>query len=1215
MQRRLARRGRNAGGYFWGCTGYPSCRGVVSDEPPAPQQALENANVALTAVPVSWSDATLDRPGWSCRYSFAGGSLRSFPAATATRASSCWIARNRVGEPPDPADVLVSAVFRKLLQRGRAPAIHPTSEDRLLVQSGHLESTTPSTISGDLARYWRRATESPDFSGDHAVDLTAPLDSGLHFDSFEERRFFLELLPSIAASAARWTLPQASLDALVASDMGSPGQRRVDFLVSRPNMSALVIEIDGIQHRESRPVDADRDRTLLHAGIDTLRVPATEIRDGAGPMLDRIGQLLAAPDVPPLSDDARYLAYGPAQIQRFALALGELLEGGLLRADAVRIALSDDLGLPLEVFAPYIELLSAVSALWGTDATLPAWLGLSDGENSLAFSLVDGLYRLTGAEPQVLWEDVQIVLEFARTPVQQLPDATVSAVVVRSTALPVLPLDPLFEGAARPVIPVDTPFVRAALLSILVAIFAKASFREGQLDAIVELLSGRDCTVLLPTGAGKSLVYQLSGLVMPGRTLVIDPLISLIEDQVEGLRRIGIDRTAVFSSFQTQRGLSGESLRSTASGEALFIFLAPERLQQSSFRQAVRTLAYSSTINLAVVDEAHCVSEWGHDFRTAYLRLGRVLRDVCRDTTGTPPPLVALTGTASRAVLRDVLLELGIERRSENSVIRPESFDRPELRFSVLRVPPPESAASLIGLLRTLPSRLGISMTDAFRSRGVDTTSGIVFVPHVNGDFGVMKVAASIAGAIGGSPVVYAGSAPREASNGDWELAKRRNTDAFKENRAPLLVSTKAFGMGIDKPNVRYVIHYGLPSSIEAFYQEAGRAGRDRRPAECAIVLVEQDERRDRELLEERTPLEQSRNQYENVSRSEQDDVTRQLFFHFNSFEGVLAETSAVAEMLGQLGDVSDRRRVEIPFGGSDGDRSAREKALHRLVVLDVVRDYLVEWGSRKFIVELSGASSRSVIDALVGYIARYNRQRGAREAEQSEALSALDLNATILACAERLVRFTYDTIELSRRRSLLEVWLAARDSAGGGASVLRERVLAYLTEGDISPAMVELLEAPTLELSDWLGVADRVADDDEAREMRGSAARLLESYPDHPGLLFARAWSELLDTRGDMQVVSADLRAALANAIGKYAIPPETVGRFVDLLFEAANSAGRPRATAIAACAIEANVPSTAVDRLLDESLENSGPPGLLVLALNRELHGALEIIGAVAR
>ncbi|MEX2375020.1 MAG: RecQ family ATP-dependent DNA helicase, partial [Dehalococcoidia bacterium] len=1059
---------------------------------------------------------------------------------------------------------------------------------------------------------WNRAVPPPQYGPNWPVDVRVDYDEGLQFDSYEERRFFFELLPAMSRMATAWTLPQAALDSLAISEGAPQGSRRIDFLVCRPGFSPLAIEIDGLQHDNSTGVDEERVRQLRAAGIDTIRIPAAEVRGGAGPNLSRLGELLSISTLSALTADERLLVHGPAQVHRFALGLCELFQAGHFLGKSLFVQVDDDLGIPLEAFTPYIRMLGAVNVLWGTDELVPGQVAVSNGGETEVYSWgEDGFTRAPDLDTMT-WPRVSLRLESHRTPVHVLPTTDERIVVVRPAVLPVRPSDPLIEGGARPLLTGEGVRVQRALEVILEGVFGKSGFREGQSEGIVEILAGRDCTVLLPTGAGKSLIYQLAGLVMPGRTLVIDPLISLIEDQVEGLSRIGIDRTAVFSSYQTQQGLGADALQATASGEALFIFLAPERLQQSAFREAVRTLAYSSTVNLAVVDEAHCVSEWGHDFRTAYLRLGRVLRDVCRDARGAPPPILALTGTASRAVLRDVLLELGIERRSENSVVRPDTFDRPELRFSVVRVPPSEAIPSLIGLLRTLPGQLGISASDAFRVRNLDTASGIVFVPWVNGEHGVVEVAAKIASAIGVSTALYSGSAPRTVQGGDWEETKRRHATAFKENQVPVLVSTKAFGMGIDKPNVRYVVHYGLPSSIEAFYQEAGRAGRDRRAAECAIVLIEQDDRRDRELLEERTPLERSRQQYESIGRSEQDDVTRQLFFHFNSFEGVQAELKSVRDVAGLLGDLAQRRKVEIPFGSGDA-RSSREKALHRLVVLGVVRDYLVEWGSRKFVVELEGASPISVTDALVEYVTQYNRFRGAIEAEEAAGLRDHSLDIAVVEAAERLIRFTYDTIELSRRRSLREVWLAARDSASDSGDVLRARVLKHLTEGDLSPALVALVDAPDLDLGKWLSIVEQAGDDVEAGEIRGSAARLLESYPDHPGLLFARSWSEFLDSGGDLQELSSNLTAALDSARTSYAIPMSALSEFVGSLLVA--TGGRAETTAVVASAIEARIESTIVDGLLEKAIDGEGSAGLKVLALRRRLERSFELIEAVTR
>jgi len=946
------------------------------------------------------------------------------------------------------------------------------------------------------------------------------------------------------SEVASWLYPQVGFDALLKD---STDVRRVDFLFSPPWGKPVVIEIDGLQHRQAQAVDASRDSDLRSAGFVVQRLPAQSVRDGDLTSLE--SQLTLPHDlkgaVPSVS--ARRLVEGPAYATRLGLALAEAVEREWLEAAGTwAISVDDPLGIAEIALPSLLELLAAIDELWAGY--------LAPAECHLLVNGKQVSYRRVGSasyEPGV-WEDtspaVSIALQPDASPLCELPAIESPTIVVRSSTLPFKLADRRAEGSELAMAK-DPVAMEASMSRVLQYVFAKREFREGQLKGLTQVLKRRDCLVLLPTGAGKSLIYQLAGLLLPGRTLIIDPIIALMEDQVEGLKRAGIDRAVGISGFTTQQGLDEKALAQVRSGDALFCFIAPERLQMQRFRDALKALTVSVPINLAVVDEAHCISEWGHDFRPAYLNLGPVLRSVCAAPDTTAPPLLALTGTASRAVLRDVLVELELDRSDSDCVVKPDSFDRGELTYQVVTTTPQQAEALLVGVLSNMPNVL--RLPGLFQSMGAQSNLGIVFCPHVNGRLGVKSISNMLQGQVTPSVGFYSGKPPNGYNPRTWDYQKREVADRFKRGDLSLLCATNAFGMGVDIPNVRYTVHYGIPGSIESFYQEAGRAGRDRRTSNCAVVYSEMDSRLNDELLSGDIDGDIVREKYQDHSANGRDDVLNQLWFHFNTFQGKAAEGEAIQDLLADLSWTGEGIFVDVPFRGSDGGLDLRERAILRLHQVGVVSDYLKEWGSRQFKVTLARATLEDMNEAFMGFVVR---TQPARVEDRRIAVESLDSEQTSTERAQTLavlaMDLVYDTVEKSRRRALREMRLLATESAGD--TDIRKRIEDYFREGELAPVLEELLEATSVELAKWFAVLRPLSAMDEG-ELRGTSARFLESYPDHPGLLICRAHAELIGQNSGHEYMD-NMARSLSSGAESYTMSDSDLTSIVSFALELAS-------------------------------------------------------------
>ncbi len=332
--------------------------------------------------------------------------------------------------------------------------------------------------------------------------------------------------------------------------------------------------------------------------------------------------------------------------------------------------------------------------------------------------------------------------------------------------------------------------------------FGYDTFNPGQEEVIARVMGGEDTLAILATGAGKSLCYQLPALLLAGTTIVVSPLIALMKDQLDMLHERGVRAVVALNSTLTEDQEAAAVAR-IATGEMKIVFVTPEKLEDDAFVATLQQLA----VPLFVVDEAHCISQWGHDFRPAYLNLGRVIESLGK------PTVLALTATATPAVREDILAQLDIP--DIKPIVR--GFDRPNLIYSVRRA---ENEAGKLRVIKEL-----------FEGNHLDGT-GIIYTATIKNALDVQRY---MQDHLDIPAAVYHSKLQKQDRVAVHEL--------FMQEAIRAVVATNAFGLGIDKSNIRFVVHYDLPGSVEAYTQEAGRAGRDGEPSKCMLVYRMSDTR------------------------------------------------------------------------------------------------------------------------------------------------------------------------------------------------------------------------------------------------------------------------------------------------------------------------------------------------------------------------------------
>lgn len=902
------------------------------------------------------------------------------------------------------------ALLINLLQRGAPTRLNKFAIDFLINKSDFLEinEENESAIVVQLKNTSSQLKELI-FRSLHLIEPRLDLKSQTanyeksweNLDSIYEESFLYETLPNfLGANGPAFTQLIATqrsitsiikeikkLDTIPADVRTNFNNQRSDFSIQFPynkdKTKGIIIEIDGPQHDEPAQthLDIDRDHAVAMAGWHkTLRIKTAEfannqchnkIRNILLPAISNayvkncISNFTQPLWSTPEGKELFQLCLIPFAVARLQRVILEAVAKEVLNPDATawKIAVVErDVPCAKLALDDLHMLTSKLNALSHEALKLPK-INLSIFsthefiDSKFQAENAKHLSELSNAENFDLLIDISLLQRFSNS--RNIPANASELITIRSIhyidaerqtkTSASINYKPFCHNLNESgVWVVDDYNAAESLEYLLQSIFRKKKFREGQLPILHNALQCKSVIGLLPTGGGKSLTYQLSALMQPGICLVVDPIRSLMKDQVDGLNKNNID-ACIYINSTLQGEEKQKALRKMAAGEAQFIFISPERLQMEEFRGLLADMHDNGLyFSYCVIDEAHCVSEWGHDFRTAYLRLGENAIKNCKTKNLDHIPLFGLTATASYDVLADVQRELSGNdegnRLAEDAIIRSEYSKRNELQFIIEEVSYATHALNDIWglkkelsdrkfdrintLLTNIPTTLQNLLntpTDIFREDqwnlnedGVheafnrlqindynpnhffngNANAGLIFCPHTQGAFGVTDkfktltdgfkaVKNGLFDKLENRESINAGFFIGSGSDAETGGKKQEESfvyqDKFINNELNLMVATKAFGMGIDKENIRYTIHLNYPGSIESYIQEAGRAGRDGKLAIAYILFNDQKT----ELPSEDHPIDH--------------DLDINLYFHKNSFKGIAKELAVVDELLTEI--------------------------------------------------------------------------------------------------------------------------------------------------------------------------------------------------------------------------------------------------------------------------------------------------------------------------
>lgn len=917
-------------------------------------------------------------------------------------------------------------------------------------------------------------------------------------------------------------IPEIEINEIVGEENKNFINQQVDFYLPQ---AKLVIEIDGQQHKldeVTRVSDTIRDNYLLNHGIVTIRISTKELQNGTYTKkietivkyLERYEKLLnfykiacEKVEKDQMSKEEKKTKLLPTAIIRFQILLIELLSHNYLTFNEdwnFNILSHED--LPNFGELAINDLLIWIDNLW----QLKNKQELRKPNFNIKITTDIKKFQPTTKAINV---DFSLIKRY--TDENKICE---DVIFVRTDYFDIVKDKNYFRvSTTEPVNYNITDEDKPILEFFLSNIFDKPSFREGQFPIISNALNRKDTIGLLPTGGGKSLCYQLPCLLQPCVNFVVCPIKSLMYDQNDNLVRTLVTNVNFITS-----DLEADERRDIETnfeqGRYLFVWISPEKFQISSFREKIRAIVANYSIAYAVVDEVHCLSEWGHDFRTSYLNLAKTIDKLSpKDENGEGKiKFIGLTATASVNVLKDIKIEFSRQKqRLEDENIKSLlDYSRKELQFEVIN-----DNGNKVDKLKKLINEL------KDRESFIETTekAGLIFTPNVNGSYGCYQVSNTLNTIYQNKVGWYSGDIPNRdildpntgqrigtepvMKRDEFNKYKIQIQKDFKDNKYQLLVATKAFGMGIDKQNIYYTFHYGLPSSVEALYQEAGRAGRwDKREernrnktGKCYVLHSREthDVERVERLFHKDTTFAEMKEISDSLKPWEKKDIFKQVYLFTKDAKDIKEEFEIIFGVINNY--FREKSSVRIFWNDAHLKMNIKndvlQKAIYRLSLLGIASDWTTNFIDH-FEVQFNSLNDNHIIKNLSDYITKYEPN-----SDVKNELLKVPQNTILKKAIWYLLNWTFENIAYSRKQSLktLSDWCTEFEDS----ETFKQRLDSYFIFSETTFVLQHIAENPK-DYEKWFEILttnNQFPNKIEFEKLKDSISRFLESYRNNIGL------------------------------------------------------------------------------------------------------------------